>query len=69
MNHPKERSSRMTPEEFHNEAVYQMTLYHLNKMLEQGIITKAEYDLADEKMTEKYKPKFVNYMRILSVDL
>ena len=61
----------MTSEQFQNETAYQLTMYHaedLRQLRKQGLITKDEYNAFDVMMTEKYKPVFVDFMRVLDVD-
>ena len=58
----------MTSEQFQNETAYQLTMYHARQLRKQGIISKDEYNAFDVMMTEKYKPVFVDFMRVLDVD-
>ena len=46
----------MTKEQFHNEKMYQSTMIIARKLLEQGAMTRNEYDEIDTIFTEKYHP-------------
>ena len=48
----------MTKDEIIREAKYQTTMSIAKKMLAQGLITKDEYDEADNLFLEKYSPVF-----------
>lgn len=43
-------------EQFHNEKMYQSTMIIARKLLEQGAMTRNEYDEIDTIFTEKYHP-------------
>ncbi len=46
----------MTKQEFHNEFLYAMTMIHVKKMVDEGIITRNEFNEFNSRMKEKYKP-------------
>ena len=48
----------MSKEEGRREIVYQMTMTAARKMLEQGLITRKEYEEFDTRMQQKYAPVF-----------
>lgn len=48
----------MSKEEGRREIVYQMTMTAARKMLEQGLITREEYEDFDTTMQQKYAPVF-----------
>ena len=48
----------MTDEELRAERLYQQTMTVFQKMLKDALISQTEYDEIDERMCEKYKPKF-----------
>lgn len=48
----------MSKDEGRREIVYQMTMTAARKMLEQGLITKEEYEHFDTTMQQKYAPVF-----------
>lgn len=48
----------MNKEEGRNEIVYQLTMTAARKMLEQGLISREEYEQFDTIMQHKYLPVF-----------
>ncbi len=48
----------MREEEGRREIAYQMTMAAARKMLEQGLISRDEYEKFDTKMIQKYEPVF-----------
>ena len=48
----------MTKEEGRREIVYQMTMTAARKMLENGLISREEYEQFDTIMRQKYSPVF-----------
>ena len=48
----------MTKEEGRREIVYQMTMTAARKMLENGLISREEYEQFDTIMHQKYSPVF-----------
>ncbi|MBE5775815.1 MAG: hypothetical protein E7337_18160 [Clostridiales bacterium] len=46
----------MTQEQFRNEYLYNSTMIQVRRMLEQGMITEADYCRIDTKMRGKYLP-------------
>lgn len=47
---------KMTKQEFQSEMIYSITMAHIKKLLERGLITVDEYRLINEKMKAKYQP-------------
>jgi hypothetical protein len=45
----------MTPEEFHREYLYQITMSIARSMLKKGIISGAEFRKLEQEMLAKYK--------------
>lgn len=43
-------------EQFEREKLYQATMNMFRAMVEKGIITKAQYNVIDAKMLQKYRP-------------
>ena len=48
----------MSKEEGRREIVYQMTMTAARKMLEEGVVTREEYEKFDTNMRQKYEPIF-----------
>ena len=48
----------MNKEEGRNEIVFQMTMAAARKMLEEGLISREEYEIFDTNMQQKYEPVF-----------
>ena len=48
----------MNKEEGRREIVYQMSMAAVRKMLEEGLISREEYEKFDTKMRQKYEPIF-----------
>ena len=48
----------MNKEEGRKEIIYQMTMAAAKKMLEEGLITKEQYEQFDTVMRQKYEPVF-----------
>ena len=48
----------MSEEEFRNEKLYQTTMHLARKILDEGIISGAEYRQIDTIFLEKYTPVF-----------
>ena len=46
----------MSNQEFRNEYLYGVTMGHIRSMLEKGLISAEEYQMAEEKMRNKYRP-------------
>ena len=46
----------MDDEQFEREKLYQATMNMFRAMVEKGIITKAQYNVIDAKMLQKYRP-------------
>ena len=46
----------MDNEQFEREKLYQATMNMFRAMVEKGIITKAQYNVIDAKMLQKYRP-------------
>ena len=44
------------------EEAYQMTMHFVRRMREKGLLTDAEYEVADTMMRQKYQPIFVTFM-------
>ena len=47
----------MKKKEFRNEKLYAATILHLRSWLKSGLITREEYDKAEETIRVKYSPK------------
>lgn len=48
----------MSQTQIMNEVKYKMAVGFLRKLLSQGLITDAEFEIADRYTAEKYKPIF-----------
>ena len=46
----------MSKQEFRNEYIYSVTMAHVRRMLEQGLISEEEYQEMNTRMKEKYHP-------------
>ena len=57
----------MNKEEGRREIVIQMTMSAARKMLEQGLITREEYEDFDTKMQQKYRPIFGSLLSDISL--
>ena len=57
----------MNKEEGRREIVIQMTMSAARKMLEQGLITREEYEEFDTKMQQKYRPIFGSLLSDISL--
>lgn len=57
----------MNKEEGRREIVFQMTMSAARKMLEQGLITREEYEEFDTKMQQKYRPIFGSLLSDISL--
>lgn len=49
-----------------DETIYLLSMRQAKKMLDEGIITKEEYETINKKMTNKYKPKLSKLMTIIT---
>ena len=47
----------MKKNEFRNEKLYAATIFYLRSWLKSGLITREEYDNAEETIRAKYSPK------------
>ena len=47
---------KMTEQEFWSEMIYSVTMAHIKKLLERGLITMDEYRSINEEMKAKYQP-------------
>ena len=57
----------MNKKEGRREIVFQMTMSAARKMLEQGLISKEEYEEFDTKMQQKYRPIFGSLLSDISL--
>lgn len=48
----------MSKEEGRNEIVFQVTMTAARKLLEEGFITREQYEEFDTRMRQKYQPVF-----------
>lgn len=55
-------SGSQTPEQFHNELNYQRSVKLLGKLLEEGMITQAEYTKIDKLNRISFTPKLAPIM-------
>lgn len=46
----------MSDHEFRNEYLFSVTMGHVRRMLEKGLITEEEYREVSRRMKEKYRP-------------
>ena len=47
---------RMSNQEFRNEYLFSVTMGHVGRMLDRGLITEEEYQKVNRRMKEKYNP-------------
>ena len=47
---------RMSNQEFRNEYLFSVTMGHVGRMLDRGLITEEEYQKVNRQMKEKYNP-------------
>ncbi|EHI70161.1 SHOCT domain-containing protein [Streptococcus ictaluri] len=52
----------MTKEEFIHELIYQVTMIQVTKLLNDGVITKKEYEKFQQELIEMYQPILSKYM-------
>lgn len=56
MNATSMTDSTMTDNQFNREMKYQASMNLFHSMLDNGLLTKEQYDVIDTKMKAKYKP-------------
>lgn len=47
---------KLTKQEFRNECLFSVTMYHVRSMLKSGLVSQNEYCQMYEKMKQKYHP-------------
>ena len=52
----------MTKKEFNHELAYQITMIQATQLLNNGVLTKKEYEDFQRKMLEMYQPILSKYM-------
>lgn len=58
----------MSNEKAKKERVYLQTMSFAKRLLNEGIITKEQYDSFDTKMQQKYEPTFSTLLVDISLD-
>ena len=49
----------MTPEQFRSEAIYQIAIYKLKMLFDEGMIDKARFEEKNRELIEKYNPIYI----------